>query len=107
MITVQNNCPVVVNFGAGVVTLTNAGSWSLPRVEATVAHGLSNYFGNLGDGAVIVVDANGAVAVVPGPELWPAAEVGFVAALSALGVMMAVRWAFGRLFRPVTQLIGD
>lgn len=109
MITLQNASALSLSVGTtgGILVFTNAGQWDLASVSSVQSGAVSNYVGELPSGSVVLVDSNGAVSVTRGPDVWEAAEVGFALGVGVLGLMIGVRWALEKMFKPVTALIGD
>lgn len=96
MITLETQGPVVVGTEGGEFAVTNAGRWTFTDVTYVSGPGWTNYHTNAGlrDGAVIMVDISGRVAVTDGPDLVGNSILGFSLAISTIGVAMAVRWVW-------------
>lgn len=101
MITLQSDVPVRIGLGSDVeMILTNAGSWTVPRLEWIVG---TNHLGTnvvewgvtnasyWGEGAVVVVDQSGNVAVTRGADVFYAAFLGLVVAFMTVGLWLAAR----------------
>lgn len=98
MITVQNATWVFVGTSAGEVGITNSGTWSF--ADVLYVSGGTNapvYFdeGSLRDGTVILVDADGLVTGVNGPDLLSYAMLGAVTAFLTVGVILGIRYVLG------------
>lgn len=97
MVQIENQSWCILTTPDGERALTNSGVWTLPDVSHIWAGTNDVELPELQAGAVILVDAGGAVSISDGPRVEGAVLAGFALAISTIGIAMAVRWAFFRV----------
>lgn len=94
MITLQNGCTVFVEMAEGEeMGFTNVGTWSLPWAKSISVGTNAPYDTSaLRDGAYIVVDSGGAIAITNGPNSLHAGMLGLYSAWFVIGSIVLIRW---------------